>query len=85
MQQDVWIIQVAKHFLGVGYEVRRQVTAVELHAFNNVQRRFQRLGFFNSDDAFVADTLHGFCDALTDFSFAVGGDRSNLGNFVGSL
>ena len=46
-----------------------------------VQLGFGGLGFFNGDDAFIADLLHGFSDHLADFTLAIGGDGADLGNF----
>ena len=56
------------HLLGVGDEVRRQIAAVELHAFDDVQLELETLGLFDGDDAFLADLLHGLGDLLADFT-----------------
>jgi hypothetical protein len=52
-------------------EVRRQVAAVELHALDHVELVVQRLAFFDGDDAFLADLLHGLGDDLADGSSAL--------------
>src|SRR6185312_9607896 len=54
------------HLVGVGDEVRRDVDAVELHAFNDVEFGLEALGFFDRDHALVAnllDRLGGEIDA----------------------
>src|SRR5688572_2330562 len=38
------------------------LAAVELHALDDVEFGFERLGFFNRDDAFVADFFHRLGD-----------------------
>ncbi len=81
MQQDQTIFHVSNHFVRVSDEVWRQVTAVELHAFNNVCFSFQTFVFFNSDNTFVANTLHSVCDLVADRGFAVCGNCANLCNF----
>ena len=69
------------HFVWVGDKVRRQVTAVKLHAFDNISLCFQTFVLFDSDHAFVANFLHRICDLLADFGFAIGRDRAHLRNF----
>ena len=85
MQENVGVFQIRNHLFRIGHEIRRQVTTVELHAFNDFEFGFGGLGFFNRDDAFIADLLHGVGDHLADFLFAVCRDRAYLGNFFRSL
>ena len=47
-------------------EIRRQVTAIELHAFDDIQLVLQSRSFLNRDDAFLADLLHRLGDDLAD-------------------
>src|SRR5882724_3939846 len=82
VDQDVGVVHFNAHLVGVGDEVGRDVAAVELHAFDDVEFGFERLGFFNRDDALVADLLHGIRKELADFGVAVGGDGADLGDFL---
>src|SRR6266436_4698251 len=82
VDQDVGVIEFDAHLVGVGDEVGRDVAAVELHAFDDVKFGLERLGFFNRDDALVADLLHGVGEELADFGVAVGGDGADLGDFL---
>src|SRR5450756_583103 len=82
VDQDVGVVEFDAHLVGVGDEVGRDVAAVELHAFDDIEFGFQRLGFFNRDDALVADLLHGVGEELADFGVAVGGDGADLGDFL---
>src|SRR5437763_6057234 len=82
VDQDVGVVHFNAHLVGVGDEVGRDVAAVELHAFDDVEFGFERLGFFNRDDALVADLLHGVGEELADFGVAVGGDGADLGDFL---
>ena len=68
------------HLVSVGDEVGREVTAVELHAFNDVEFGFEAFGFFDGDNAFVANLLHRFSNHLANGGFAIGRDRADLGN-----
>ena len=70
------------HALGIGHEVGREVAAIELHAFDDVQRGLERLGFFDGDDAVLADLLHRVGDELADFGVVVGGDGADLGDHL---
>ena len=81
MDQNVRISQLDGHLFRVGDEVGRQVAAVELHAFDNVQLEVETLGLFHGDDAFLADLFHGFGDLLADFLVAIGRDDADLGHF----
>ena len=81
MDEDIWVVQLDRHFFGVGDEIWRQVTTVKLHTFDNFELAFTALSFFDGDNAFLADLLHGVCNHLTDFSFAIGRDRADLCDF----
>ncbi len=78
MQQDKRVIQFGSHFVSICDEVRRQVTAVKLHAFNNIQLAVEAFGFFNCDNAFIADLLHGFGNHVTDGNLTIGRNSANL-------
>src|SRR6201999_3950794 len=52
------------------------------HAFDDVEFGVERLGFFNGDDAFVADLRHRLCEEIADFLVAVGRDGADLGDLV---
>ena len=82
VDQDDGVLEHHFHALRIGHEVRRQVAAIELHAFDDVERRFERAGLFNGDDAVLADLLHRFRDDLADGLVAVGRDGADLGDHV---
>ena len=66
--------------LGVGHEVGRDVALVELHAFDDVEGGFDRLGFFDRDGAVLADLVHRVGDDVADGRVPVGGDGRDLGD-----
>src|SRR5690606_41592484 len=74
------IIQVGGLRLLVVDEVRRQVTAVELHALDHVQLVVQARAFLDGDHAFLADLLHGLGNDVADGLVGVGGDGADLGD-----
>src|SRR5690606_2787040 len=78
VEQDERLLEDGLHLVRVGDEVGRQVAAVELHALDDVDGGFGGLGFFDGDDAFVADLGHGLGDQVADFSVAVGRDGADL-------
>ncbi len=82
VDQDVGVVHFNAHLVGVGDEVGRDVAAVELHAFDDLEFGLERLGFFNRDDALVADLLHGVGEELADLRVAVGRDGPDLGDFL---
>ena len=91
VDQDVGLLQLDVHLLGVGDEIRRHVAAVELHALDDVEFGQNALGFLDRDDAFVADLLHRLGNHLADFGLAIGRDRADLrrlglrGNLLAAL
>src|SRR4029079_10745654 len=82
VDQDVGVVEFNAHLVGVGDEVGRDVAAVKLHALDDLEFGLERLGFFNRDDALVADLLHRIGEELADFGVAVGGDGTDLGDFL---
>ena len=82
VDQDDGVLEHHFHALRVRHEVRREVAAIELHAFDDVERRFERAGFFNGDDAVLADLLHRFGDDLADRLVVVGRDGADLRDHV---
>src|SRR5690606_3407417 len=82
-QQQQRAFQLGDHGVRLVDEVRRQVAAVELHAFYDRQFVFQARAFFNGDHAFFADLFHGFGDDVTDGAVGVGGDGADLGDGLG--
>ena len=71
VQQDVGVLELGDHLLGVGDEVGREVAAVELHALDDLEFGLERLGFLDRDHALVADLLHRLGDHLADRRVAV--------------
>ena len=80
--EDVWIRHLAGHLLRIGHEVGAGIATIELHALDDLERAFEGLGFFDGDDAVVADLLHGFGDHRADLVVAVRGDGADLGDFL---
>ena len=68
------------HALGIGDEVRREIAAIELHAFDDFELGFERLRLFYGDDAVFADFLHGLGNDLADGLVIVGRDGADLGD-----
>ena len=82
VDQDVGVLEHGFHALRIGDEVRREVAAVKLHAFDDFELGLERLGLFDGDDAVLADLLHGLGDDLADGLIVVGGDGADLGDHV---
>src|SRR6187402_106515 len=80
VDEDERVVQLNLLRLLVVDEVRRQVAAVELHAFDDVELVLEARTFFNGDHAFLADLAHRRGDDVTDVRIGVGRDRADLGN-----
>src|SRR3569623_1849167 len=74
------VIELGAHVLLVVDEVGRQIAAVELHAFHHVELVVEARAFFDGDDAFFADLVHGVGDDLADGLIGIGGDGAHLGD-----
>ncbi len=85
VDEDVGILELGQHLLGVCDEIRREIAAVELHALDDVELGLEALGLLDRYDALVADLLHRVGDHLADRLVAVGCDRADLGHFGGFL
>ena len=85
VNQQVSVLEHAFHSLRVRDEVGRKITAIKLHAFDDIQRGFQALGFFNGDHAFFADFVHRLGNDIADGGVVVRGDGADLGDFFGVL
>src|SRR5579872_135496 len=83
VQQHVDVFEFRRHLLAVGDEIGRQIAAVELHAFDNIDLGPERLVLFDRDDALVADLLHRLRNHLADRGIAIGGNRADLGDLGG--
>src|SRR5579872_4129448 len=79
-QKDERLFEHRLHLVGVGDEVGREIAAVELHAFDDVEFGLHALGFFDRDHALVADLVHRLGDHVADGLVAVGGVGAHLGD-----
>ena len=85
MDEQIGIFEDALHPFRIRHEIRRQIAAVELHAFNDIESRFKALGFFNSDHALFTDFVHRLGDNIADGGVSIGGDGADLGDLLGVL
>ena len=82
VDQDVGVVHLDAHLVGVGDEVGRDVAAVELHALDHVELGLERLRLFDRDHALVADLLHRLGEEAADLGVAVGRNGADLGDLV---
>ena len=80
VDEDVRLLQLHRHLVGIGDEVGRQVAAVELHALDDLELAVEALGLLDRDHALVADLLHGLGDHVADGLLAVGSHGADLGD-----
>ena len=78
VDEDVGVLHLDFHRLGVGHEVRREITLVELHAFDDFERGLDGLGFLDGDGAVLADLVHRVGDDLADGGVPVRRNRGDL-------
>ena len=85
VDEDVGVLELGDHLLGIGDEVGREIAAVELHALDDVELGLGGLGFLDRDHALIADLLHRLGDHLADRRVAIGGDGADLRDLLGRL
>ena len=67
VDQDVGVFEHALHRVRIGDEVRREVAAVELHAFDPFDFGLQALAFVDGDHAVLADLFHRVGEQIRRF------------------
>jgi hypothetical protein len=77
VDQDKGVLKLSHHLLSIGDEIGRQVAAIELHPFDDVEFGFGGLGLLDRD--------HRLSDHLADRLVAIGRDRADLGDLVGGV
>ncbi len=77
VDEHVGLVELDAHRLGVGDEVRTQVSPIELHPLDDFDVRLQALALFDGDHAVLADLLEGFGHDAADLGIVVGGDRGH--------
>ena len=82
VDEDVGILHLRPHLVGIGDEVGGDIAAVELHTFDHVELGLEALRLFHRDHAFVADLLHRLGEEAADLLVAVGRNRADLGDLV---
>src|ERR1700681_3440103 len=79
-QQDQRLLELGALTLLIVDEVRRQIAAIELHAFDHFELVLEARTLFNRDHAFLADLRHRVGNRLADALVGVRGDRADLRN-----
>jgi hypothetical protein len=72
------ILENRLHLFRVGHEIRREVSAVELHALDHVEHGLGGFCLLDRYHALGADLLHGLRDQLADHRIVVRGDGRDL-------
>ena len=73
------------HLLGIGDEIRREITAIELHPLDNIKLGLKAFRLLNRNHALVANLLHRLGDHLANRLVAIRRNRADLGHFFGAL
>ncbi len=81
VDEDVGVFEDGFHRFGVGHEVGREIALVELHALDDVEAGFDRLGFFHRDRSVLAHFVHRVGDDFADRAVPVGRDSRDLCDF----
>ena len=78
VDENVGVLELDAHLVGVGNEIGGNIATVELHALDHFKLGLERLRLFDGDHAVIADLLHGLGDHGADLAVAIGGDGADL-------
>mmetsp|Transcript_4375 Transcript_4375/g.10447 ORF Transcript_4375/g.10447 Transcript_4375/m.10447 type:complete len:332 (+) Transcript_4375:816-1811(+) len=81
-QQNERVLHLARLRLGIGDEVGTDVSAIELHALDDLELVLQGLSILDGDDALLADALHGVRNERPDLHVRIGRDGADLRNLL---
>ena len=79
--ENVGVFDDGFHLLGIGDEIGADIAAVELHTFDEFGLEFEALGFFDGDNAVLADLFHNLGNEVADF-VVFGGNGGDLGDLL---
>ncbi len=82
VDKNLRIFEFHLHAFGIGHEIRRDISAIELHPFYDIYIRIGTFGFFDGNHAFFADFLHGFGNEFTDGFIAIRRDLGHIFDFL---
>ena len=85
MDQHEGLFELDDLFVLVGDEVRREIAAIELHAFDDFDGGLRLLAFFDRDHAVLADLHEGVGQHGADAGIVVAGDGGDLRDFLLAL
>ena len=80
--EDQRILHDGLHLLRVCDEVRRDKAAVELHAFDDIERGLGGLGFLDRDHALATDLVHGVGHEFANDGIVMRGKGADLSLFL---
>src|SRR5690606_37083673 len=80
VDQHVSVLEDDFHRLRISHEVGRQISAVELHALDDLEAGLQRLAFLDGNHAVFADRFHGVGEDVADGVVAVRSHGADLGD-----
>ncbi len=81
-EQDIGVLHLSGHLLGIGDKVGRDVTAVKLHTLDHINSSVSALGLLDSDDTVFLDLLHGCCDDVTNLLVVVSAHACHVANLL---
>ena len=85
MHQDVGVIELGRHALGIGDEIGRDIALVEVHALDDVELGLDAGRLLDGDHAMLAHLFHGARDHVAHLRVVVGGHGGHLGDLLAGL
>ena len=74
IDEEVGVLQLCLHLLGVGDEVGGDISTVKLHPFDHLYGSLDTLSLFDGDYTFLTHLAHSLGNKLADLLIPVSGD-----------
>ena len=78
VDKDVRFLHLDLHSLGVRYEIRTDISAIELHTLYHIDGGIHTLGFTDGDHTVFADFTHCIRNQFADLGIIIGGNGGHL-------
>ena len=80
--EDIRFCKFSQHIIRVGYEMRRQISPVELHAFYILDGSLKAFAFLDGNDAIFSDSHKCLCHLFANLEIVVCRDGCDVDDVI---
>ncbi|EKE08905.1 MAG: heat shock protein 60, mitochondrial precursor [uncultured bacterium] len=82
MDKNKGILHLTDHLFCICDKIRRKISTIKLHSFNNIKFGLERFCFFNRNYALIPHFFHGASNHFSNLMLTIGRNSSHLGDFL---